>query len=278
MAEQYAFGDDMFPSNIDASFVSHQYLVAAQAEHAVNFTKDKAVCRLGVVPHVSTVTDERAIGPSEDACFGYHTIVDELAAHSLPWRYYMAPRAGGFSWWNPFEWIPHDANAPDGQIVAGPSQFIDDIKSRTKPYDAAVTWVTPTAANSDHAGVTKNTGPNWVASVVNAIGTSKYWDSSVIFITWDDWGGWYDHVSPPFKDYDGLGIRVPFHHHLALHQKGPRNAPHVRAGVDPQVHRGPVRPQYAQRGRRACRRPRSRRDVERQSAAAIVRSNSGRTV
>ena len=209
MAQQYAFGDRMFPSNVDASFVSHQYLIAGQANRAVNFTKPKASCRFGVVPRVDTITDERTIGPAEDACFDYRTIVDELAAHSLSWRYYVAPRGAGFSWWDPFDWIPHDASAPGGRIVADPTQFIGDIKS-AKPYDAAVTWITPTSANSDHAGVTKNTGPNWVASVVNAIGGSKYWDSSVIFVTWDDWGGWYDHVSPPFKDYDGLGIRVPF--------------------------------------------------------------------
>jgi len=208
MAEQYAFGDEMFPSNIDASFVSHQYLVAAQAQSAVNFTKPKAACASGVTPRVETITDERTIGRSESACFGYRTIVDELAAQSLPWRYYMAPRGNASTWWNPFDWIPHDAQAPGGKIVDVPAQFISDIGGE-KPYDAAVTWITPTSGNSDHAGLTKNTGPNWVASVVNAIGTSKYWDSSVIFVTWDDWGGWYDHVAPPFKDYDGLGIRVP---------------------------------------------------------------------
>jgi phospholipase C len=122
----------------------------------------------------------------------------------------MAPTPSGSVWWNPFNWVPHDANGLGGQIISNPSNFINDIGNPSTPYDAAVTWITPTADNSDHAGLTKNTSPNWVAAVVNAIGTSKYWDSSVIFLTWDDWGGWYDHVSPPYKDYDGLGIRVPF--------------------------------------------------------------------
>ena len=49
-----------------------------------------------------------------------------------------------------------------------------------------------------------DTGPDWVASVVNAIGESKYWNSTAIFIVWDDWGGYYDHVPPPQLDYQGL--------------------------------------------------------------------------
>ncbi len=52
-------------------------------------------------------------------------------------------------------------------------------------------------------------GPKWVASVVNAIGKSKYWKSTAIFVFWDEWGGWYDHVPPVYEDYDGLGFRVP---------------------------------------------------------------------
>jgi phospholipase C len=48
-----------------------------------------------------------------------------------------------------------------------------------------------------------------VTSLVNAVGTSKFWKSSAIFIMWDEWGGWYDHVPPPYEDYDGLGMRVP---------------------------------------------------------------------
>ena len=54
-----------------------------------------------------------------------------------------------------------------------------------------------------------DTGPSWIASIVNAIGESRFWKSTVIFVIWDDSGGWYDHVRPPQLDYDGLGFRVP---------------------------------------------------------------------
>jgi phospholipase C len=52
-------------------------------------------------------------------------------------------------------------------------------------------------------------GPSWVAALVNAVGESKFWDTTAIFVQWDDWGGLYDHVAPQHKDYDGLGFRVP---------------------------------------------------------------------
>ena len=91
-------------------------------------------------------------------------------------------------------------------VIAQPSQFLTDVSNgKLRP----VSWVTPTWANSDHAGCGSNTGPSWVASLVNAIGESKYWDSTAIFIFWDDYGGWYDPEPPAYVDYDGLGLRLP---------------------------------------------------------------------
>jgi phospholipase C len=84
----------------------------------------------------------------------------------------------------------------------------------------SVSWVVPTGANSDHARVNDGGGPSWVAAIVNAIGASTgcdngggYWKNTAIFITWDDWGGWYDHETPtiltqPEGDYQ-YGFRVP---------------------------------------------------------------------
>jgi phospholipase C len=75
---------------------------------------------------------------------------------------------------------------------------------------AAVSWVIPDAINSDHPGNGSDTGPAWVGTVVNAIGKSSYWNSTAILVVWDDWGGFYDSVPPPFLDRKGgLGFRVP---------------------------------------------------------------------
>ena len=74
--------------------------------------------------------------------------------------------------------------------------ILTDIANSQLPQ---VSWVMPSSENSDHAGNNVATGgPSWVAAIVNAIGNSQYWQDTAIFVTWDDWGGWYDHV-PPFK-------------------------------------------------------------------------------
>ena len=69
--------------------------------------------------------------------------------------------------------------------------------------------MTPTWTNSDHAGSASKTGPDVGRLGRNAIGESKYWDSTAIFIFWDDYGGWYDPEPPAYVDYDGLGMRIP---------------------------------------------------------------------
>lgn len=87
--------------------------------------------------------------------------------------------------------------------------FFDDMKNDRKL--ANVTWILPGLLTSDHPGVPDGwCGPSWVAKIVNAIGKSKYWDSTVIFVLWDDWGGYYDHVKPyVVRDAAGPGFRVP---------------------------------------------------------------------
>ncbi|MBV9080789.1 MAG: hypothetical protein JO102_06690 [Elusimicrobia bacterium] len=72
-----------------------------------------------------------------------------------------------------------------------------------------MTWITPAFANSDLSGSLSAGGPNWVASVVNAVGESRFWNTSAIVVMWSGFGGWYDHVAPPMLDYEGLGFRVP---------------------------------------------------------------------
>jgi phospholipase C len=87
-----------------------------------------------------------------------------------------------------------------------PAQVLIDITSGKL---ASVSWVIPNGLESDHALSNDGSGPSWVASVVNAIGNSSYWTNTAIFITWDDWGGWYDHVAPQIVNSYEYGFRVP---------------------------------------------------------------------
>ena len=130
-----------------------------------------------------------------------------MDAAGITWRYYQAGTGSGFwhavdalqpIWGNTTEYSSH--------VISTPSQFLTDVKNGTLEQ---VTWVTPTAAASDHAGETNGTGPSWVASIVNTVAASPFWYSTAIIVTWDDWGGWYDHVAPKVRNPYELGFRVP---------------------------------------------------------------------
>lgn len=213
MANQYVLADRMFASNIDASFVAHQYLIAGQAAHAVNYQVGSTWGCDNSGP-VQMITKKRKLGGYESACFNYKTMRDLIEAKGLDWRFYAAANGAGTGYiWSAFDAINAVRNGPEWttgnnpKVINPPAKVLTDAAAGNLP---AVTWVTPTLANSDHAASYSTTGPQWVASIVNAIGNNTaLWNSTAIFVVWDDWGGWYDHVAPPYVDFDGLGLRVP---------------------------------------------------------------------
>jgi phospholipase C len=208
LAQQYVLSDDTFASNLDDSFVAHQYLIAAQANSAVDLPTSAWGCNGGPNDQVGTITQDRQTGGAESPCFDSQTLGDELDAAGLGWRYYAPQlgKTGGI--WSAYQAIDHIRNGNDwaADVVSPSSQILTDLK---KGDLRSVTWVAPSWPLSDHPGNRSARGPDWVAKVVNAIGKSPFWSSTVVFVIWDDWGGWYDHVPPPQLDYDGLGFRVP---------------------------------------------------------------------
>lgn len=148
-------------------------------------------------------------------CFEHPTLTDLLDSSSISWRYY-APTPGSI--WTAPDAIQHmcQPQTQNGQLVCTGSawsnvvipqgQVLADIANNQL---AQVTWVIPTTQDSDHSGVNDGTGPSWVASIVNGIGNSAYWSDTAILITWDDWGGWYDHVAPRVINSYEYGFRVP---------------------------------------------------------------------
>lgn len=207
IGNHYAFADKMFPSNFDSSsFVSHQYIIAGRASSTVNFPIGPWGCEGG--GRIPTVTRKRTIGGNVSPCLNNKTLGDELDGAGISWRFYTAYVKAGGGIWSAYQAIKHIYDGPDWRtdIVTPQTKFFRDVSAGDLPV---VSWVTPTCVNSDHAGCGGKTGPDWVGSLVNAIGESKYWDSTVIFVFWDDYGGWYDHVPPAMVDYDGLGVGVP---------------------------------------------------------------------
>jgi phospholipase C len=131
-------------------------------------------------------------------------LTDLLDNQGITWKYYT-PLAG--SVWTGPNAIEHVRSGPDwANVILNQKQVLSDISSGALPQ---VSWVIPTAQSSDHAQENDGSGPSWVASIVNGIGASPYWSSTAIFITWDDWGGWYDHVAPTIYDSYEYGFRVP---------------------------------------------------------------------
>jgi phospholipase C len=209
IARHYVLADRFFPSAADGSFVSHQYLVAAQAGHtyAAPFSSPWGCDNPGDLIYLLDANGNMTTQTTAP-CFSYATLADELDAKGLSWRYY-APASTSFAYiWSTFDANVRVRSGPDWANVISPqTQFLTDVaNNRTLP---ALTWIVPESADSDHPGVYSNTGPSWVTSIVNAIGSSPAWSSTAVFVLWDDWGGFYDHVPPVQLDYDGLGIRVP---------------------------------------------------------------------
>jgi phospholipase C len=129
----------------------------------------------------------------------------------VSWRSYSPPQSDFGYNWDPYDSFNDIRNGPDwnSNVVEPSQQIITDIGNGEL---AAMTWVAPFNKTSDHPGTDSNTGPPWIVSVVNAVGQSKFWDTTAIFIAWDDYGGWYDHVPPPVLATNpqfAMGLRVP---------------------------------------------------------------------
>jgi phospholipase C len=238
LAEQYTFGDRMFQTHQGASFPAHQFILAgtstpkagsplfADALQPATMPKGSpAGClappeaRVRVIDANGTYKSSPPIYP----CFEHPTLSDLLEKGGVTWRYY-APTAGSI--WTGPNAIDHicQEKTVNGErtctgamwnhnVVLPQWKVLEDIGKGDLPQ---VTWVIPNGRYSDHPLGNEGSGPSWVAAVVNAIGNSAYWANTAIIITWDDWGGWYDHVAPKVIN-DGhswgsgyvYGFRVP---------------------------------------------------------------------
>ena len=210
IARNYVLSDRTFASNLDGSFTSHQYVVAAYSARAVDYPSANSWgCAGGPLDTIPTLRSNRTYGAAIRVCFDFPTLAEELDAAGLTWRFYAGFPNGDGGLWSSYQADRKIFDGPDwsADVVSPPSRFLTDV---AKGQLANVTWVTPTFETSDHAGGFSGLGgPRWIASVVDAIGESKFWPSTAVFVLWDDWGGWFDPVPPVFKDYDGFGFRVP---------------------------------------------------------------------
>jgi phospholipase C len=217
MAKQYVLAEHMFPTQGSSSFTAHQDLIAGDTVISPN----EALIDLPSAPpwgcdapkgtRTSLITKDNVFQPAQGPypCLTYPTLRDRLDAKGVTWRYYVPPECCSTNGklldaFDAIKAVREGSEWSDGHIVSQKKIFSD-----LTGHLQEVSWVIPDENDSDHPGTSSDTGPSWVASVVNAIGESSYWNSTAIVILWDDWGGLYDNDAPPQKGYGGLGFRVP---------------------------------------------------------------------
>ena len=229
IATQYGWANYMFQTNQGGSYPAHQFIFSGTsapstnsdlfaAENPTKLPGQPTGCIAAAGQTVKLIDPQGQENSSQYPCFEHPTLSDLLEGAQSPidWRYYT-PSPGSI--WTAPNSIQHICvpQMQNGQLVCAGSDWVEHvvIPQTTILTDAKncnlppVSWVMPDGGDSDHAGTNKGTGPSWVTSIVNAIGLSTcgYWQNTAIFITWDDWGGWYDHV-PPYAigQYNGWGI------------------------------------------------------------------------
>ncbi len=228
LARRYVLADRMFQTNFDQSFAAHLYLIAGRANQAIDVPSARPWgCDSPPGTTVATLGDDGRKSVRLFPCFEFSTLGDELNARHLSWAYY-APKLHPYqAWeqakhrfhlsrlglntgelWSAFDAVAHERYGPDwtSHVISPSTAFLADVHHDALP---SVSWIVPDWRNSDHAFSQSTSGPAWVAAIVNAIGRSRFWKDTVILVTWDDSGGWYDHVAPPHVSVDGLGPRVP---------------------------------------------------------------------
>ncbi|MBV9719485.1 MAG: hypothetical protein JOZ77_09195 [Candidatus Eremiobacteraeota bacterium] len=219
LASQYAIADKLFQTQGSESFTAHQDLIRGDTRIGPKRsiidipTHFPWGCNAPPGTATSVISNglvyERDKGPYP--CFSYTTLADLLDSKKVSWKYYTPSwRNSAGAQWSAFlavsaifknkdEWNAH--------VSTPPTNFFTDVANDALP---AMSWVIPDGMDSDHPGYGSDTGPSWVADIVNAIGDSRYWNSTAIVVTWDDWGGFYDPVKPPkLDDQGGPGFRVP---------------------------------------------------------------------
>jgi phospholipase C len=215
-AKQFSLQDHMFGPARAWSQSEHNYLVSGWS--AVCSNPSRAASCSTDVQHGDP---ENASGAPD---YAWTDITYLLHKAGISWKYYVAngtqpdcddgqveccpqvQTAGTFEIWNPLRDFAtvHD----DGELgnIQDVSRFYSAAASGKLP---AVSWIVPDWRDSEHPGSSLSTGQDYVSGLINTLMRSPDWSSTAVFLTWDDWGGFYDHVVPPSVDSVGYGIRVP---------------------------------------------------------------------
>jgi phospholipase C len=220
-ARDYVVCDNFFSSAAGPSYPNHFFFVAGQSGGAldnpenIDVRKDKnGVFKSWGCDAVGDnvfvfVKDQRGNLTKHDTCFEIATVPEQLEHAGVSWAYYAASPGQAGYFWNALNGIAnvfHTDLWRPGDTIRPVDRIVEDIEADRLP---AVTWVTPRFELSDHPPESTCFAHDWLTGVVNALMKSPSWEHTALFVTWDEWGGFYDHVEPPVVDDIGLGFRVP---------------------------------------------------------------------
>jgi len=234
LAERFVLADRFFSSIYGPTWVEHLWIVASQSDRMVDnervalgaggedgriggYCEDRTEW-LYSFPKLSA-RQERDIFDLEEAgdglaiaeryfierwpCTDIRTLPDRLERAGISWRYYSTDSP----YYQALKAIRHIRFGPMWRNVVSPDRFVPDALAGRLP---AVSWLIPPTPESDHPGYGDMcAGENWTVRMMNAIQQGPDWDRTAVVLTWDDFGGFYDHVAPPHVDVYGMGPRVP---------------------------------------------------------------------
>jgi phospholipase C len=223
-AQDFVLQDHMFEPNLSWSLPQHLFMVSEWSAYCGD-PLNPFSCR-GALQNPNPDAVGNVNGPNDGQLhYAWTDMTYLLHRAGVSWGYYVfkgtepdcendqavtcapvqqGPQTPGI--WNP---LPSFTDvAQDGQLgnIQSLSNFFTAAADGSLP---AVSWIDPNGAVSEHPPGLVSAGQTYVTGLINAIMRSPDWSSTAIFLTWDDWGGFYDHVEPPRIDANGLGLRVP---------------------------------------------------------------------
>jgi phospholipase C len=225
-AHDFVLQDHMFQPDASWSLAAHLYLVSAWS----------AKCSVPGVALSCTNEDQNLDAPPDflrlqgvrnppTPSYAWTDITYLLHKYHVSWRYYVfkgfepdceqdveiacsgvGQSAATPGIWNPLPYFATVRGDHQRRNIKPLNKFFADAKAGRLP---SVSWITPNGWVSEHPPGLITAGQTYVTGLINAVMRSPDWKSTAIFLTWDDWGGFYDHVAPPVVDQNGYGLRVP---------------------------------------------------------------------
>jgi phospholipase C len=210
-AQTFALDDEFFSTILGPSYPNHLVTIAASSNNAIDNPRGQTYHAWGCDGGPYSVVN--AVGPKTGRrydikpCFNIPTIADTLQKYRVTWKYYAPPAFTSGYIWSAFDSIRNIRFSNLWKTnVPLDSAFVSDVSAGRLPQ---VSWLVTSEEQSEHPPYSMCVGENWAVKQINAVMQSVDWKSTIIVLTWDDFGGFYDHVPPPKYDYLTLGPRVP---------------------------------------------------------------------